>query len=70
MYETAIATMIDQKTAVIVEKPAMRKAMIAKSDVYWYQYRAVSAQNPGASSAISRAPSRRASTSIMRRMPR
>src|SRR6266550_4460416 len=37
MYETSIATMIDQKTAVIVEKPATRKTMIANSDVYWYQ---------------------------------
>ena len=36
-YETTIATMIDQNTAVIVENPAMRKAMIANSDVYWYQ---------------------------------
>src|SRR6267143_4957055 len=37
MYETRIATTIDQNTAVIVENPAMRKTMIAKSDVYWYQ---------------------------------
>src|SRR5881296_3062130 len=36
MYETRIATTIDQNTAVIVEKPATRKTMIAKSDVYWY----------------------------------
>src|SRR5947208_3271949 len=37
MYETRIATTIDQNTAVIVEKPATRKTMIAKSDAYWYQ---------------------------------
>ena len=70
MYETSIATMIDQKTAVIVEKPATRKTMIANSDVYWYQYRFVSSQKPGASSAMARAPSRRASISIVSRMPR
>ena len=29
--------MIDQKIAVIVDNPATRKTMIAKSDVYWYQ---------------------------------
>ena len=70
MYETRIARAIDQKIAVIVVKPSRRKTMIANSDVYWNQYRAVSCQNPGASSAICRAPIRRASTSIMSRMPR
>ena len=37
MYETRMATRMDQKIAVIVENPATRKMMIAKSDVYWYQ---------------------------------
>src|SRR5947199_9025180 len=50
--ETPIASRIDQKIAVMVEKPNTRNAMIAKSEVYWYQYRLVSDQNPGASRTI------------------
>jgi len=37
MYGTTIARRIDQKIAVIVLNPRSRNAMIAKSDVYWYQ---------------------------------
>ncbi len=37
MYETRIATRIDQKTAVIVVNPRKRNTMIANRLVYWYQ---------------------------------
>ena len=55
---------------VAVLNPRTRKRTIAKSDVYWYQYRFVRSQNDGASRATGCAPSRRESTSIMSRMPR
>ena len=70
MYGTTIARRIDQKIAVIVLNPSSRNAMIANSDVYWYQYRFVSHQNPGASRTIGCAFKRRASISIVSRMPR
>src|SRR5712664_3604869 len=60
-YGTTIARRIDQKIAVIVLNPRRRNAMIAKREVYWYQYRFVSHQNPGASSTIGWAFRRRAS---------